>query len=141
MARPHMSKKWCEAPRDCECGEGLWECVSTEQSVIDFWQVNHAILSKSDLLRSKYLSASCARPRKPSSRAKETIPSGSRNDRILHISLNNIAGCSLKGHINVEDNFIKTDISKGINALFQAEAKMNENQYEQMRLQYLQTAL
>ena len=43
MARPHMSKKWCEAPRDCECGAGLWECVSTEQSVIDFWRLNHII--------------------------------------------------------------------------------------------------
>ena len=38
-----MSKKWGRGPTNCECRTGLWECVSTEQSVIDFWRLNHMI--------------------------------------------------------------------------------------------------
>ena len=41
-----MSKKWGRGPENCECRSGLWQCVSTEQSVIEFWRLNHDIERK-----------------------------------------------------------------------------------------------
>ena len=41
---PHMSTKWRRGPTNCEYGTGLWEYVSTEQSVIDFWRPYHNMI-------------------------------------------------------------------------------------------------